>query len=171
MQALVVVDYQNDFVTGSMGFAGAEKLEPVILRKIDDYRKKGGAVIFTLDTHEKDYSTTAEGDFFPPHCIKGSFGEQLYGKVAKAVNPEDTLIYKHSYGSLELGYLLREKGYESVELCGLVTDICVLSNGVIARTALPESRIIVDSRACAGGDISAHKRGLETMRGLRIDII
>ena len=129
MKALVVVDYQVDFVDGALGFPGAEKLEQIILDKIANCRSTGGQVIFTLDTHGEEYLSTAEGRKLPvPHCIKGTPGHALYGRVAEAVKPDDIVIEKPSFGSLELADLLRRLAPEEVELCGLVTDICVISN-------------------------------------------
>ena len=172
MKALVVVDYQVDFVNGALGFPGAEKLEPLILKKIADCRSSGGQVIFTLDTHRENYPDTAEGKKLPvPHCIKGTPGHGLYEKVAQAVSPEDIVIEKPAFGSLELADLLRRISPEEVELCGLVTDICVISNAIIAKAALPESRVVVDGSACATASAESHKRALEVLRGVQIDVI
>ncbi len=172
MKALVVVDYQKDFVDGALGFPGAEALEPLILSKIADCRKNGGQVIFTLDTHGEDYLSTAEGRKLPViHCVKGTPGHALYGRTAAAVQPEDVVIEKPAFGSLRLADYLRRLNPEEVELCGLVTDICVVSNAVLAKAALPESRIIVDSAACASADRAAHERALDVMRGVQIDVI
>lgn len=170
--ALVVVDYQVDFVSGALGFAGAEKLESVILKKISAARKEGAQVIFTLDTHKKNYLSTAEGKKLPViHCIDGTEGHRLYGKVADAVAEGDIVIKKNAFGSTRLGSLLKKGRYEQVELCGLVTDICVLSNAIIAKAALPESRIVVDSAACGSADKNAHERALQSMRGVQIDVV
>lgn len=172
MKALVVVDYQNDFVNGSLGFAGAERLEPVILSKIEATRAQGGQVIFTFDTHGENYLDTAEGRKLPVvHCVDGTEGHRLFGRVAEAVRPEDILIKKPAFGSLELADLLKKCGFDEVELCGLVTDICVVSNAIIAKAALPESRIVVDGSACATADPAAHERALAVMRGVQIDVI
>lgn len=172
MKALVVVDYQVDFVNGALGFPGAEKLEQIILDKIADCRSSGGQVIFTLDTHGENYLETAEGIKLPiPHCIKATPGHALYGKVAGAVQPDDIVIEKPAFGSLELADLLKRLAPEEVELCGLVTDICVISNAVLSKAALPESRVTVDSRACAAADMQAHERALAVMRGVQIDVI
>lgn len=172
MKALVVVDYQNDFVNGSLGFAGAELLEPIIVGKIEEYRKKGGRIIFTLDTHGEDYLETAEGGKLPvKHCIKGTEGHKLYGKVAECVCEDDIVITKGTFGSLELAALLKDMNFKEVELCGLVTDICVVTNAVLAKAALPESRVIVDGRACASFDNEKHKAALEVMKSVQIDVI
>ena len=128
-------------------------------------------MVFTLDTHGEDYLSTAEGRKLPiPHCIKGTPGHGLYGGVAQAVRPEDIIIEKPAFGSLELADLLKRLSPEEGELCGLVTDICVISNAVIARAALPESRVRVDPAACAAADPEAHKRALKVMSGVQIDV-
>lgn len=172
MKALVVVDYQIDFVNGALGFAGAELLDPLIVEKIEQCRKDGGKVIFTLDTHTEDYLNTAEGRKLPvPHCIKGTEGHKLFGEVAKCVKPEDTVIEKPSFGSLELIDVLKNGGFDEVELCGLVTDICVVSNAILAKTALPEAKVVVDSKACASFDKDKHNAALEVMKSVHVDVI
>lgn len=171
-KALVVVDYQVDFVSGTLGFAGAELLEPLIVGKINECRKNGGKVIFTLDTHGEDYLNTAEGRKLPAvHCVKGTAGHELYGKVAKCVREDDTVIEKPSFGSLELADVLKNGAFDEVEFCGLVTDICVVSNVIIAKAALPESRIAVDSKAVASFDSEKHKAALEVMKSVQVDVI
>lgn len=172
MRALVVVDYQVDFVSGALGFSGAERLEPLILQKIEECRADGGQVIFTLDTHGENYLETAEGRKLPVvHCVDGTEGHKLYGGVRQAVKEGDIVIKKPAFGSLQLGDYLKRGGFDKVELCGLVTDICVISNAVIAKAALPESRIVVDSRACLTADPAAQQRALEVMRGVQIDVL
>ena len=172
MKAVVVVDYQVDFVNGALGFAGAELLDPLIAAKIEQCRKDGGKVIFTFDTHTGDYLNTAEGRKLPvPHCITGTEGHKLYGEVAKCVRPEDTVIEKPSFGSLELIDVLKSGGFDEVELCGLVTDICVVSNAIIAKTALPEARVVVDSKACASFDKDKHSAALEVMKSVQVDVV
>lgn len=172
MKALIVIDYQNDFVNGALGFAGAELLELIILEKIAECRKNGGQVIFTLDTHGTDYLETAEGKKLPVvHCVDGTEGHALYGKIAECVRAEDIVVKKPSFGSLELADILKRGGYDEAELCGLVTDICVVSNAIIAKAALPESQIIVDSKACASFDSEKHKAALEVMKSVQIDVL
>ncbi|MDE6727099.1 MAG: cysteine hydrolase [Oscillospiraceae bacterium] len=172
MRALVVVDYQVDFVNGALGFAGAELLEPLIIKKINECRESGGKVIFTLDTHGEDYLNSAEGRKLPvPHCIKGTAGHGLYGKVAECVREGDVVIEKPSFGSLELAEVLKSGGFDEVEVCGLVTDICVVSNVIIAKAALPESRIVVESKAVASFDNEKHKAALEVMKSVQADVI
>lgn len=171
-KALIVVDYQVDFVNGALGFDGAELLESLIIEKIEKCRKDGGTVIFTFDTHGEDYLNTAEGRKLPvPHCIINTEGHKLFGKLRDCVKDEDILINKPTFGSMELANVLREKQFDEVELCGLVTDICVVSNTIIAKAALPEAKITVDSKACASFDKSAHNAALQVMKSVHIDVI
>lgn len=172
MKALVVVDYQVDFVSGALGFAGAELIEPLIIEKINDCRKNGGTVIFTFDTHHENYLDTAEGRKLPvPHCIEDTEGYELYGKVRGCVESGDIVVKKPSFGSPELAQILRERNFDEVELCGLVTDICVVSNAIIAKAALPEAKITVDGNACASFDKAAHKAALQVMKSVQIDVV
>lgn len=171
-KALIVVDYQVDFVSGALGFAGAELIEPLIAEKIKDCRKNGGTIIFTYDTHHANYLDTAEGKKLPvPHCIENTEGFELFGKIRGCLEDGDIVIRKPSFGSLELADILREKKFDEVELCGLVTDICVVSNAIITKAALPEAKVIVDGAACASFDKSAHKAALQVMKSVQIDVI
>lgn len=171
-KALVIVDYQVDFVSGALGFAGAELLETPIAEKINKYHSENDDVYFTFDTHGENYLDTAEGKKLPvPHCIKGTEGHKLYGKIAECVRETDIIIEKPSFGSLELAERLRKAGYDEVEFCGLVTDICVVSNVILAKAALPESRIVVDSRAVASFDGEKHNAALEVMKSVQADVI
>ena len=173
MKALVVVDYQVDFVNGALGFEGAELLEPIIVQKIEKTSAEGGKIIFTLDTHYENYLETAEGKKLPvPHCIDGSDGHKLFGRVADCVDAQsDIVIKKRAFGSMDLAVVLKKIAFDEVELCGLVTDICVVSNAIIAKAALPEAKIVVDSSACGSGNRQAHENALCVMRGVQIDVI
>lgn len=166
---LVVVDYQNDFVNGALGFEGAELLDEAICRKIEEYR--GSEVVHTLDTHTESYPETQEGRLLSTaHCIKGTEGHKNYGKTAEMLKGTRA-FEKPCFGSWELGEYLRAGGYDRVELCGLVSYICVLSNAVIAKTALPEAEIIIDTRCTAGFDMELHKAALAVMEGLQIKVL
>lgn len=170
-RALIVVDYQNDFVSGALGFDGAEKLDEVICRKIDDY-KKDGDIIFTFDTHGENYLDTMEGKNLPvPHCIDGSEGHKLFGKTAEKADENCFHFKKYTFGSLELAEFLKEKNYDSVELCGLVSNICVLSNAVLAKAALPDSEIIVDSKATSSADPEMDQKTFDILKGIHIKVL
>ncbi|MBC8570879.1 cysteine hydrolase family protein [Zongyangia hominis] len=171
-KALIVVDYQNDFVTGSLGFSGAEKLEGPICEKIEQYRGEGGDVIFTFDTHGEDYSVTQEGRKLPvPHCLKGSDGWELFGRVAACREAGDRSFDKATFGSLELAEYVRGKGYDRIELCGLVSNICVLSNAVLCKAALPEADIVVDARCTASGNGELHQKTLDVLEGVQVTVL
>lgn len=168
---LIVVDYQNDFVSGSLGFEKAKKLDGRICKKIDEYRKAGGDIIFTLDTHGEDYLNTREGRSIPiAHCIKGTDGHCLYGKTAQAAQPSDMYFEKNTFGSDALYEYLKTANYDAIELCGVVSNICVLSNAVLAKTALPEADITVDALCTASGDDKLNEEVLDVLASINTEI-
>ena len=169
---LVVVDYQNDFVDGALGYPGAEDLDERIADKIAEYRGMGADVVFTFDTHGEDYLETQEGRRLPvTHCIKGSGGWELFGKTAAFLTPETPVFLKEAFGSLELGEFIRGGGYEEIELVGLVSNMCVLSNAVIAKAAEPEARIIIDALCTGTFDPELNEKALDIMESLQMDVI
>jgi nicotinamidase-related amidase len=171
-RALIVVDYQRDFVDGALGFPGAEKLADPIAARIRAYRERGDSVVFTLDTHTDGYLDTQEGRRLPvPHCIRGTEGWGLYGAVAQAALETDRRFCKPAFPSWELGDYLRAQGFAQVELCGLVSNICVLSNAVIAKAALPEAEILVDARLTASGDPALHEKALDVLEGIQVTVL
>lgn len=166
---LIVVDFQNDFVSGSLGFDEAAALDDKICAKIDEY--KNDDIIYTLDTHDNNYMTTQEGRKLPVlHCIKGTDGHKLYGRTGEKLTGKK-YFEKNTFPSLELGKFLEGKAYDVIELCGLVSNICVISNAVIAKAACPEAEIIVDSSLTASADTELHQKSLDVMAGLQINII
>ena len=168
---LIVVDYQNDFVNGSLGFEKAGELDGRICDKIAEYRAAGGDILFTLDTHGADYLTTREGRCLSVvHCIKGTDGHNLYGKTAQAAREEDVYFEKHAYGSDALYEYLKTAGYDEIELCGLVSNICVLSNAVLAKTALPGAEISVDALCTASNDDSLNAKVLDILESINVQI-
>ena len=172
-QALIVVDYQNDFVDGALGFPKAKELEEPICQKIEQARKEGAEVIFTFDTHGGDYLSTQEGRKLPvPHCIKGSEGWQLHPEIAGRLTEEP--IDKSSFGSVLLPDILQgiqnEEPIESITLVGLCTDICVISNAMILKAYFPEIPILVDASCCAGVTPQSHANALEAMKMCQIEI-
>lgn len=169
---LIVVDFQRDFVDGALGFPGAAALDSRIAEKIEGYRKAGDQILFTFDTHGKDYMYTQEGKNLPvPHCEKGSEGWKLYGQVAKAYREGDVCLEKCTFGSDLLLSYLKEHPFDSIELVGVVSNICVISNAVIAKAAQPETPVVVDARCVGSGDEALHNKALDVMEGLQIEII
>lgn len=171
-RALIVVDYQNDFVTGSLGFPEACPLAGRIAEKIAAYHQNGDDVLFTMDTHTEDYLQTQEGQHLPvPHCIKGTDGHALVPQVAKQVHPQDRFFEKNTFGSAALLTFLQTQTYASIELVGVVSSICVLSNAVICKTALPEVPILVDEACIAAPDSDLQAAAIAVLKNLQVQIL
>ena len=169
---LVVVDYQNDFVNGSLGFKKAEELEDSICAKIDVAHANGTDIVFTMDTHSENYLYTQEGAKLPvPHCVTGTQGWELYGKV-KVLAEGYPMLLKNTFGCKVLfDYLLKAPTYDEIELVGLVSDICVISNAVMAKTAQPEALIVVDADCTACADPEQNKKALDILEGLQVEVL
>ena len=168
MKVLVAVDMQNDFVTGSLGTKEARDMVPAAIKKIREFE---GQIIYTRDTHTKDYLSTLEGKKLPVvHCIENTKGWELIDELG---NP-DLIFDKPSFGSIRLGEYLqeisRQQPLESVTLIGLCTDICVISNALLIKAFLPETEVIVDAACCAGVTPESHKKALETMIQCQITV-
>lgn len=171
-RCLIVVDYQNDFVSGSLGFDRAAELDTRIAEKIKIYRANGGDILFTFDTHEQNYLQTREGRYLPvEHCIIGTSGHELYGNVHKNRIETDRCFCKTTFGSDELYEYLKTVPYDCIELVGVVSNICVISNAVLAKTAQPETDIIVDAGCVASNDDALNTAALNVMESLQIQVI
>ena len=168
---LVVVDMQKDFVDGALGTKEAVSIVPAVVNKIREYDKEN--IFVTRDTHQKDYLTTQEGRKLPvEHCIEGTPGWELDPTVAEAVQGA-AIVNKPTFGSTELMNIIREiseKDEISIELIGLCTDICVVSNALLLKAAVPEVEISVDASCCAGVTPEKHEAALETMRSCQIQV-
>lgn len=171
MRALVVVDYQNDFVTGTLGSDDAVAIEDAVCGRISEYLESGDDVYLTKDTHCTDYLRTAEGRLLPvEHCIRGTPGWDFHGRVAElAERPGCRILEKDTFGCRELLEILR--GYDRIEVCGLVTNICVIANAVIARTANPEATVTVRRDCVASNDRELGEKALDIMRSLQVEIL
>lgn len=168
---LVVIDYQNDFVNGSLGFKEAVDLEEYLVRLINEYHRNNDDVIFTYDTHQPNYLETQEGQNLPVvHCVENTEGWQLYGKVNDLAK-NDKKIIKETFGSLQLGNYLKDKEYEEITLVGVVSNICVVSNAIIIKAALPEAKIIIDCNGIASNDESLQEKAIDLMSNLQMNII
>ncbi len=168
MKYLIVVDMQKDFITGSLGSKAAEAIVDDVVRKVKNF---DGKVIFTRDTHFEDYLQTQEGKKLPvKHCIKDTAGWQICDELKPYA---DTVTDKVSFGSIELPDILKNFGEKAdeIELCGLCTDICVISNAMILKAAFPEARVTVDQKCCAGVSSESHNTALDAMRAVQIEII
>ena len=171
-KCLIVVDFQNDFIDGALGFKEAIKIKEPIIEKINKYRDNSDDIIFTMDTHEQSYLNTEEGKNLPvEHCIKGTKGHEIQEDVKALIKPEDKIFEKPTFPSLNLGKYLENQNYNIIEICGLVSNICVLSNAVIAKSALPNAHIIVDALATDSYDKSLHQKTLDILEGLHVEVI
>ena len=172
---LIVVDMQTDFVDGALGTPEAVAILDNVTAKIKAYAHDPDGVIFvTYDTHAEDYMTTSEGKHLPvPHCIKGTAGWALHPAVAAALEGVTyTAVEKPTFGSVELPTLVGQAaaGDFSVELIGLCTDICVVSNTLLLKAHYPEVSISVDASCCAGVTPDTHKAALTTMGMCQIEV-
>lgn len=168
MKYLIVVDMQVDFISGSLGSDLAKAIVSNVVEKVKSF---DGKVIFTRDTHFEDYMNTQEGRNLPvPHCIKDSDGWQICDELKPYA---DIVIDKLTFGSIDLPNLIKSFGepIEKIELCGLCTDICVISNAIVLKAAFPETLIAVDSSCSAGVSIESHNNALNAMKAVQIEIL
>lgn len=174
-KVLCVIDMQNDFITGSLGTPEAQAILPKVEEKIVN-ADHDTIVIFTRDTHTEDYLNTLEGKNLPvPHCIAGTHGWEIAENLTKYFQGTLWAVNKPTFGSTDLMKELKliEKHYGKIELefVGLVSNICVLSNVIMAKAYFPESEIKVDSSCCAGTSIEAHKEAMDMMASCHVQII
>ena len=172
MKHLIVVDMQNDFIDGALGTAEAVAIVDAVVEKI---RTFDGRVVFTRDTHPENYPDTQEGRRLPvTHCVRGTAGWALAPRMEAARKPDMPVFDKPTFGSVALGeYLQAENArepIEEIELCGLCTDICVISNALLIKAFLPETPIAVDARCCAGVTPDSHRNALGAMKMCQIEI-
>ena len=168
---LVVIDMQNDFIDGALGSAEAASIVSAVAERVENF---SGEIIFTRDTHYEDYLSTSEGKKLPvKHCIKDTFGWQISSEISV---PSGARIFdKETFGSTELSQTLaRENEKEKIseiELVGLCTDICVISNAFILKAYLPECEIVVNSALCRGVTPESHENALAAMKACQIKVV
>ena len=171
---LFVIDYQNDFVDGALGFPGAEKLDAKIAEKVRQYGK--GKVLFTRDTHFENYLDTREGKNLPVvHCVKGTHGWECYGETAKALaeveaKAIDKLVFGMDVTDPATAAVLPECADE-IELVGLVSNICVVSNAVVLQSKYPEATILVDASCTDSFDKGLHEKVLDVLSGFQVVVL
>lgn len=167
MKYLIVVDMQVDFITGSLGSNLATAIVPNVVEKVKNF---DGKVIFTRDTHYDDYLQTQEGRKLPVvHCVKDTPGWQICEELRPFVT---TVVDKDTFGSVDLPQMIGDDGQpiDEIELCGLCTDICVISNAMILKATFPEVRICVDGTCCAGVTVQSHNTALDAMAAVQIEV-
>ena len=161
---LIVVDMQNDFITGSLGTKEAQAAVEPVVNKVLEYQNSRDEVVFTLDTHFEDYADTQEGRKLPvPHCIKGTDGWKLCPQLEDF---EGKRFEKHTFGSVECAAYAAKGGYDQIELVGVCTDICVVSNAIVLHTNFLNSRITVLQDLCAAPDPADHQNALRLLAGM-----
>ena len=170
MKSIVVVDMQNDFIDGSLGTKEAQEMLPRLKDKLKKVVEDGSAeLVFTMDTHGKDYLNTQEGKNLPvEHCIKGTQGWEISPELGEFVAKAKAVVEKPTFGSMEL--IKHLNAADEVELVGLCTDICVISNALLIKAAYPEMKVSVDAQCCAGVTPDSHANALEAMKMCQVEI-
>lgn len=169
-KTLIVIDMQNDFIYGPLGTEEARAIVPNVKKKIEEYRDRGANIIYTLDTHDSEsYLHTHEGEYLPvKHCDYSSEGWKIAEGLDIVPFSQRTKLIKESFGFFQW----RDRGIRiSIEIVGVCTDICVVSNALILRSMYPELDITVDASCCAGTTPEMHKAALAVMKSCHIDII
>lgn len=166
-RVLIIVDMQNDFVSGALGTREAQNIVQAVKEKICEYKSRGDRVIFTRDTHHADYLMTSEGKHLPvEHCVEGTSGWNIVDGLDVS---DSKVINKGTFGYLDWEDEI-DNGAE-IEIVGLCTDICVVSNAIILKAMFPEATIKVDSAACAGVNPETHEAALTTMKMCQIEVV
>ncbi len=174
MKILVVIDMQNDFITGVLGNADTVSVVSKVVKKINDFHEdeKDGRIIATLDTHYENYLSTQEGKNLPiPHCIQGTDGWNLVNKIKSVLSENDLIINKETFGAIDLPDVIGKMGaVDEIQIVGVCTDICVISNAIILKAAFPEVPIKVIASCCAGVTPESHENALNAMKVCQIII-
>jgi nicotinamidase-related amidase len=165
-RSLIVIDMQNDFITGSLGTKEAQAILPNVKKKIEEYNARGDEIIFTRDTHQANYLSTNEGKHLPvKHCIVNTQGWQ----IADGLEINDCqYINKSTFGWTNWRVY---DYFEEIEIIGICSDICVISNALILKATFPEANITVDANCCAGTTPDNHKAALAVMKACQINVI
>jgi nicotinamidase-related amidase len=164
-KTLIVVDMQNDFIDGVLGTEEAVGIVENVKRKISEYQRIGGEIIFTRDTHDEGYMETNEGKYLPvKHCVRGTKGWEIKKELEIS---EAVYVDKPTFGYLQW----KDYNLEEVELVGLCTDICVVSNALIIKAMYPEIKVSVDVNCCAGVTPKSHEAAITTMKMCQVEIL
>jgi len=169
----ILVDYQKDFVDGVLGFLKAMELDKKIAKRVHQAYENNEAVICTMDTHYANYLDTQEGKNLPvPHCLDKTLGWEVYGETGKALN-NPIYVKKVTFGGIGLKEVLEGLEVEDVEieLCGVITNMCVISTAVICKSILPEAKIIINAELCASFNDELHDQALNVMESMQMQII
>lgn len=189
MKVLIIVDMQNDFIDGALGTPEAQAIVPNVVNKMKEHKNTDTIILFTKDTHHANYLLTSEGEKLPvEHCIEGTEGWAINREIHNEFKTGGYATYsagdivngritKPTFGSYDLIDALCdidaqiEEGISEIEFCGLVTNICLVSNVLMTKAAFPNMPIVVDSSCCAGTTVEAHEAALLVMKGCQVDVI
>ncbi len=168
-KCLIVVDMQNDFISGSLGSDEAKKIVPHVKERIEKAIKDGEDIYFTKDTHFENYLNTKEGQFLPiKHCIENTSGHDICDELKPYEKNAKNIFIKNTFGYKDLPQYLND--YDSITFIGLCTDICVVSNVILTKAFYPEKNIIVKKDCCAGTSVENHNSALAVMKSCHIVI-
>lgn len=171
-KALIVIDMQNDFITGALGNDECRAVVPRVVKRVQEAVAAGEDVIFSQDTHQENYLSTQEGRKLPvPHCIQGTAGWQIIPELAGLADGKGAVFTKETFGSSALAEYIKEQNYEEAELIGVCTDICVISNAMIIKAFSPELEISVRESCCAGVTPQSHRTAIKAMQACQINIV
>ena len=183
MKALIIVDMQNDFIDGALGTPEAQAIVPNVVNKLKAHQHTDTVVLFTKDTHHENYLNTSEGRNLPvEHCIEGTQGWSIAKPIHDEFKNDGYVTYssgtvikgrvlKPTFGSYDLLNVLDDIDIDEIELCGVCTDICVISNAIMIKNFFPDVRVTVDASCCAGVTPEKHAAALEVMKSCQIDVI
>ena len=177
MKVFVMIDMQNDFISGVFGNSETFAVLPKMIEKVRDLLKSDCKMFCTMDTHSENYMETQEGRNLPvPHCIKGTEGWEIHEELKKVMDniPSERRIEKNTFGAKNLPDKILEicgEVPQEIELAGVCTDICVISNALLLKSFFPDTLITVNSKYCAGTSVESHIRAIEAMKMCQINII
>lgn len=167
---LIVIDMQNDFISGSLGTIEAKAIVPLVKNRIEKAINNAEDLIFTKDTHFEDYLNTKEGKNLPiKHCISGTWGHEICDELLPYTKKALTMVDKNTFGYKDLP--LYTSNYEKISLIGLCTDVCIISNAMLLKAFYPEKEIIIEGSLCAGTSVEKHKIALKALEACQFTII
>ncbi len=171
-KALVVIDMQNDFITGVLGNEECRAVVLPVVRRVQKAAEDGTDLIFSQDTHQSNYLSTQEGRKLPvSHCIQDTEGWRIIPELADVAAQKGVVFTKETFGSRAMAEYIRELNYDAVELVGVCTDICVISNAMTIKAFAPETEVSVNGSCCAGVTVQSHRTALDAMRACQIEIL
>lgn len=171
-KALIVIDMQNDFITGVLGNNECRAVVPHVVKRVQDAVEEGMDIIFSQDTHQEDYLSTQEGKKLPvPHCIQNTEGWKIIPELAETAAQRGIVFTKETFGSRAIAEYIKAHHYDEVELVGVCTDICVISNAMVIKAFAPELEIFIKESCCAGVTPQSHETAIEAMKACQMNIV